>query len=72
MCLIFDAEYQHAKIIQDSLPDPNNIIRFQNMVEGVLYEYIEKKKSGTIHYRHKEQKKVDIVKATLHGYTQIW
>lgn len=38
MCLIFDAEYQHAKVFQDSLPNPSkNVVKFQNLVEGVLY-----------------------------------
>jgi hypothetical protein len=55
MCLIFDAEYQHAKIIQDNLPNitKTNVMKFQNLVEGVLYEYMEKKKPGYIIYRHK-------------------
>lgn len=54
MCLIFDAEFQHAKIIQDSLPGGGkDLVKFQNMVEGVLYEYMEKKKPGFIIYRHK-------------------
>lgn len=73
MCLIYDAEYQHAKIIQDNLPTSSkNVVKFQNLVEGVLYEYSEKKKPGTITYRHKEQKKIDIVRATFNGYIQIW
>ncbi len=73
MCLIFDAEYQHAKIIQDNLPNLKaNTMKFQNLVEGVLYEYMEKKKPGYITYRHKEQKKIDIVKATFNGYIKIW
>lgn len=38
MCLIFDAEFQHAKIIQDNLPNaPKETVKFQNLVEGVLY-----------------------------------
>ena len=58
MCLIFDAEYQHAKIIQDNLPSINkDSLKFQNIIEGVLYEFNEKKKPGSIFYRHKEQKK---------------
>ena len=58
MCLIFDAEYQHAKIIQESLPTlSKDAIKFQNILEGVLYEYNEKKKPGMIMYRHKEFRK---------------
>lgn len=33
---------------------------------------MEKKKPGYIVYRHKEQKKTEIVKATFMAYTQIW
>ena len=58
MCLIFDAEYQHSKIIQDNLPAINkDSLKFQNILEGVLYEFNEKKKPGCIMYRHKEQRK---------------
>ena len=74
MCLIFDAEYQHSKIIQENLPNisAKNIEKFQNILEGVLYEFKEKKKPGFIHYRHKEMKKTDIVKATFQAYTSVW
>lgn len=73
MCLIYDAEYQHSKIIQDSLPVLNKeTSKFQTIFEGILYEYMEKKKPGVIMYRHKEHKKTDIVRSTFSAYIQIW
>lgn len=40
MCLIFDAEFQHSKVIQEGSPNPvKNVVKFQNLVEGTLYEY---------------------------------
>ena len=33
---------------------------------------MEKRKPGYIIYRHKEQKKTDIVRAIFNGYIKIW
>lgn len=33
---------------------------------------MEKRKPGYIMYRHKEHKKIDIVKAIFNGYIKIW
>ena len=32
MCLIYDAEYQHSRIIQDNLGSINNTVKFQNLI----------------------------------------
>jgi len=40
MAVIFDAEFQHSKIIQDNLPMlAKDVERFNTTVEGVIYEY---------------------------------
>ncbi len=73
MALIFDAEYQHSKIIQDNLPMlSKDVERFNTCCEGVIYEYKEKRKPGVICYRHTEIKKADLVRATFNGYIQLW
>ena len=73
MALIFDAEYQHSKIIQDNLPMlSKDVERFNTCCEGVIYEYKEKRKPGVICYRHTEIKKADLVRATFNGYFQLW
>lgn len=73
MALIFDAEYQHSKVIQDSLPVlAKDVERFNTCCEGVIYEYKEKRKPGLICYRHADTKKADLVRATFHGYISLW
>ena len=73
MALIFDAEYQHSRIIQDSLPVlSKDVERFNTCNEGVIYEFKEKKKPGNIFYRHQEIKKTDLVRATFNGFLQMW
>ena len=73
MALIFDAQYQHSKIIQDNLPLlAKDVQRFNTVCEGVIYEFKEKKKPGMICYRHSDIKKADLVKATFNGYIQLW
>jgi hypothetical protein len=53
LSLIYDAEYQHSRIILDSLPMLNkDVEKFNTTCEGVIYEYKEKKKPGSIFYRH--------------------
>lgn len=38
MALIFDAEFQHSKIIQDNLPvNSQNTEKFNTTSEGVIY-----------------------------------
>lgn len=73
MALIFDAEYQHSKIIQDSLPVlSKDIEKFNTCCEGVIYEFKEKKKPGLICYRHTDIRKADLVRATFQSYIQLW
>jgi hypothetical protein len=58
LALIYDAEFQHSKIIQDNLPIlKKDEEKFNTCLEGVLYEFKEKKKAGVICYRHKDIKK---------------
>lgn len=49
-----------------------DIEKFNTCSEGVIYEFKEKKKPGSIFYRHAEIKKTDIVKATFNAYIQVW
>lgn len=73
MAIIFDAEFQHSKIIQDNLPMlAKDVERFNTVCEGVIYEFRERKKPGIICYRHNELKKTDLVRATFYGYIQLW
>ena len=73
MALIFDAEFQHSKIIQDNLPTlAKDTEKFNTCSEGVIYEFKDRKKPGIICYRHNELKKIDLVRATFHGYIQLW
>lgn len=73
MAIIFDAEFHHSKIIQDSLPLlAKDAEKFTTCCEGVIYEFREKRKPGLICYRHNEIKKTDLVRATFNGYIQLW
>ena len=73
LSLIFDAEYQRSKVLQDTLPQlDKDVEKFKTLMEGVIYEFKEKKKPSVIHYRHKEMNKIDVVKAAFWGYISIW
>jgi hypothetical protein len=71
LSMIYDAEYPHSKIIQDNLP-LKELLKFTTCMEGQIYEYREKKKTGNIVYRHLETKKIDVLSATFTAYLHIW
>jgi hypothetical protein len=54
MCLIFEAELQHAKLIQEPTKCRQGCGVVPERGGGVLYEFVGKKQ-GIIMYRHREE-----------------
>lgn len=71
MSLTFDVEMENSRLFFNSLVNPNPE-RFTTLSEGILYEFKEKRKQGTIYYRHREVKKADIVKAHFYAFIEMW